>query len=307
LDGTNSISVTYEASWEDCDGGVDWFWEQFVALTIQDGLVSLPIAARPDHSWLLVLRKENNSIRVVLNEKNPDGTPAITPETPGSPSYLFYGPKAEIKMRCQNLDVVNYYLERIYAHPCTLTEVLQTTEWALVAALNGGEIPIKHRVIRNPEVPVSAPVWNSRIYEAVLHTQNYDKGIERFVGKFDPEIPDQAVISIEKGAHFDHGTAIYFTQDKRRCLLLDTLYGFTDDEALWYRLSSWARFQPRLAKPRKDPSHLCFPAVYLHVFEKYWDYLNAPLTHPDCSESDFTKAAMNEFTSALSQMNLSSF
>jgi hypothetical protein len=58
---------------------------------------------------------------------------------------------------------------------------------------------------------------------------------------------------------------------------------------------------------RKEPGQLYFLAACSHVFEKYWDYLNDPQTHPDCSESDFTKAAMSEFASALSQMNLSSF
>jgi hypothetical protein len=138
-------------------------------------------------------------------------------------------------------------------------------------------------------------------------TQNYGKGLERFVGKFDPSVPVSATIAVEPGCHYDHGTAIHFQQDKRCYLLLDTLCGLTDDEALWYTLQSWAKFQPRHAMPRTEPGHLFFPAQYTHVFQKYWNYLNDPLPHPDCCESDFTKAAMYEFASALSEMDLSSF
>jgi hypothetical protein len=49
LDGTNSISITYEASWEDCDGETNWFWNQFVDLSVSYGLIGLPVAARPNH------------------------------------------------------------------------------------------------------------------------------------------------------------------------------------------------------------------------------------------------------------------
>jgi hypothetical protein len=209
-------------------------WDQFVDLSIQGGLIGLPVASRQGHSWLSILRKENNSIRVVLHERIPEGVLAITPKDPGIPPYLLYGPMAAIKLRCPNVDVLNQYLTMMYGPGQVLTEILQTKEWALVAALNVGEIPIHHRVIKYPSVPVSAPVWNSRIFEAGLHTQNHDKGCDRFVGKFNPGTPMEAVMAIAKAGHYDHGTAIYSTQEKRRCLLLDTLHGLTDEEALWY-------------------------------------------------------------------------
>jgi hypothetical protein len=50
-----------------------------------------------------------------------------------------------------------------------------------------------------------------------------------------------------------------------------------------------------------------FPAAYTHVFEKYWDYLNDPVKHLDCSETELTKDAMSELASALSTMDLSHF
>jgi hypothetical protein len=231
----------------------------------------------------------------------------LLPEDPEIPTDLFYGPRATLKLRCHNLDVVNSSLEISYGPGQVLTEIIQTKEWALVASLNGGEIPIKHRVIRDMTKPVQPSVWNSRIFEAGLRTQSYDKGFDRFVGKFNADTPIEAVLSLVKGIHHDHGAAVYFTQEKRRCLLLDTLHGLSDEEALWYTLSMWDKFQPRLANPRKDPGQSYYTDEFSHVSEKYWDTLDNPLSHPDCSESDFTKAAMTECTSALSQTDLSGF
>jgi hypothetical protein len=69
----------------------------------------------------------------------------------------------------------------------------------------------------------------------------------------------------------------------------------------------WAKFQPRIAKPRSEPGQLYFPAAYTHVFMKYWDYVNDPVQHPDCCETEFAKDAMTEIASALSRMDLSHF
>jgi hypothetical protein len=204
--------------------------------------------------------------------------------------------------------VAEQFLTMFHGESPEVTEKLHTQEYALVASLNGGEIPAKHRVIRNPDVVVANPlVWNKKIFDAGLATQPYDKGLDRFTAKFDPRQPMSAVIAIEPGCHFDHGTAICVSQEKRRCVLTNTLYGLTDHEALGYTLQSWAKFQPRLAKPRSTPGQLYYPAAYTHVFQKYLDYLNDPLSHPDCSESHHTENSMYEFATALSSMNLSDF
>jgi hypothetical protein len=128
-----------------------------------------------------------------------------------------------------------------------------------------------------------------------------------FAAKFDPSQPMSAVIAIEPGCHFDHGTAICFSQEKRRCVLTNALYGLTDDEALWYTLQAWAKFQPRLARPRCEPGQLYYPAAYTRVFQIYWDYLNIHTSHPDYDESEFTKDSMNEFAQALAGMDVSNF
>jgi hypothetical protein len=52
---------------------------------------------------------------------------------------------------------------------------------------------------------------------------------------------------------------------------------------------------------------LYYPASATHIVTRYWDYLDNPLLHPDCNESEFTKNAMGYYAGALSHMDLSSF
>jgi hypothetical protein len=280
---------------------------QFIQKSHEDGLGALPVWTREGLSWTTILRKENNSIRVILHEKNA-AVNILTQEEPGIPPYLFYAPRAEIKMRCQSLAAVEHYLQVLYPGGVECTVRLTTKEWALIGALNGAEVPASYRLIQEEPITVLPEAWNSQIYEAGLKTQNYDKGFDRFVRKFDPDLPTDAFVPIVKCVHHEHGADVLFTQENRRCLLLDTLHGLSDDQALWYALHSWAEFQPRLNRSRKEPGQLYFQAVYSHVFEKYWDTLEQPLAHPDStSESFFTRACMQEFADALIGKDLSNF
>jgi hypothetical protein len=121
-------------------------------------------------------------------------------------------------------------------------------------------------------------------------------------------IPTEAVIAIVKGVPHEFGSAVLFTQENRRCLLLDTLHGLTEYEALWYTMHSWAKFQPRLQCPRQEPGQLYYPAAYSHVFEKYWDSLEQPLAQPgSVDKSFFTKACLQECSAALAGQDLSDF
>jgi hypothetical protein len=137
--------------------------------------------------------------------------------------------------------------------------------------------------------------------------RSYGAGLGKFSAKFKPSQPYSATVAIEKGDHGNHGTAIFFEQGVYRCLVAKTLFGLTDDEALWFTMSTWAKFQPRRAKPRQDPGLLFYPAQYSHVFEKYWDCLHDPLQHPDCNESDHTRSYTQEMASALASMTLESW
>jgi hypothetical protein len=69
-----------------------------------------------------------------------------------------------------------------------------------------------------------------------------------------------------KRVHQDHGYAVCFTQEKRRCLLIETTHGLSGDEALCATLSTW-HYLPNLGE------------------------------HPDfANESPFCQAQMNPFT-----------
>jgi hypothetical protein len=147
LDGTNSATITYQSPWTECDASTTSFWNQFVSLSAADNLVGLPVAARQNIPWTVTLRKESNSIRVTLHEKTVEGQFVLTPEDDGIPCFLLHGPKATIEMRCESTDVANRYLTIMYGEMPTVTEILQTREWALVASIRNGIIPAKHRVV----------------------------------------------------------------------------------------------------------------------------------------------------------------
>jgi hypothetical protein len=49
LDGSNSISVTYSASWDHCNASAEWFCTQFEATGNQDGRIGLQVMSR-NHS-----------------------------------------------------------------------------------------------------------------------------------------------------------------------------------------------------------------------------------------------------------------
>jgi hypothetical protein len=119
-----------------------------------------------------------------------------------------------------------------------------------------GEIPERHIAGLDESLAVQAIAWNQRIADAGRKTQNYDKGLDRFVPKFDPNQELEATVAIAKVVHHDHGMEVYSTQQKRRCLLLGMIYGHTDEEALWCALMWWANLEPRKKRPRQRPGQL---------------------------------------------------
>jgi hypothetical protein len=176
----------------------------------------------------------------------------------------------------------------------------------MVASI-GGDIPEKHSLTQVD--PVENPdAYNVEIQKLAKAPQAYDRGLERFVGEFDPLTPMTATMAIEKGCHGDYGVAIFLQQEKRRCLHLGTiLCAQSDEDAFWFTMMMWALFQPRSATPRSEPGQLYYPASATHIVTKYWHYLDNPLRHPDCNESEFTKNAMKYYAEALSHMDLSSY
>jgi hypothetical protein len=220
---------------------------------------------------------------------------------------IFYAPKATFKLRCESVPVAFRAITMCYGQePVTRDEdIYHTKEWAMIAAMNGGVVDDRHRVLltRKHELEEAA-VWNKETFIAGLATQPYGICLGKFTAKFRPPEPYSATIAIEKGTHDEHGAAIYFEQGARRCLLTRRLYGISDEDALWYVMKDWAQFQPRLSKPRKDPGLLYYPPEYSHVFEKYWDVLNDPTQHPDQDMSSHSRDSTTAMAEALSEMKL---
>jgi hypothetical protein len=141
------------------------------------------------------------------------------------------------------------------------------------------------------------------VHEAGLKIQNYNKGFERFVRKYERNEAMSATGAVIAGNRDDHGWAVYFTQGPRRFLLLDTVDGLTGDEPLWTALAAWAAFKPRKSSPRKFPGKLFYPVEASHIFEKYWNYLPNLDQHTGfASESSICQERMIQFSRALAKL-----
>jgi hypothetical protein len=109
-----------------------------------------------------------------------------------------------------------------------------------------------------------------------LVAQPYKIDIGKFTAQFKRSEPYSATIAIEKGIYGEHGTAILFEQENRKCLLTRRLYGLSDETVFWRTMKDWADFEPRLAKTRSDAGQVYYPAAYSHLVEQHWDYLHRP-------------------------------
>jgi hypothetical protein len=148
--------------------------------------------------------------------------------------------------------------------------------------------------------PTEIKAVHDRVLETALRTQNYDRGLDKFVRKYENLEAMSATLAVQKGWQGDYGWAIFMKQGSKRCLLLDTVYGLTMEEVIWTALACWASFKPRDERPRKYPGRLYYPDEFSHVIQKYWNYLfNLPI-HPDFgNESDICKERMTIFSQAL--------
>jgi hypothetical protein len=100
------------------------------------------------------VRKEGDKFRVIIRESN-DALNIRSPEMPEPPPFLFFGPKAEIKIRTPSLQSLGYWLSILYPQGVQITEKLATNEWAIIGAFNGDKIPASHRlVLADPEKAV---------------------------------------------------------------------------------------------------------------------------------------------------------
>jgi hypothetical protein len=217
LDGMNSITVSYETALTDCEDLIPWYIEKFRQLMENDGLIGLPAAARTNIMWTRTCRVEDFRIHVIHTEWG-----VLTPEDDGSPCFIFYAPKATLKLRCESFDVAWRALTMCYGQEPILPDDQKhhTKEWALIGAINGGAVDDKHRVqLECKHSLEEAAAWNKETFIAGLATQPYGTGLGKFTVRFHPDEPYSATIAIEHGTHGEHGTAILFEQASRRCLL----------------------------------------------------------------------------------------
>jgi hypothetical protein len=204
------------------------------------------------------IRKENNAFRIILNEKAKS-----TPEETGEPIMLLFAPRAVIKFRsvasgareqlCENISAM-------YQGRFRLMEQLVTQEWPMIASLGNddelGIIPQHYRAQTSEAAPGIERAFVESLYEAGLRTQNYDKGFEKFVRKYERKEAMSATVVVLQGHRNDHGWAVYITQGPRRCLLLDTVDGLTSEETLWTALAAWVTFA-RGKQAREDIQGNC--------------------------------------------------
>jgi hypothetical protein len=185
-----------------------------------------------------------------------------------------------------------------------IVEEVATREWALVAPFgddsHAGAIPAFYRFPTPKVSPAEIKAIHARLLETPARTQNYDRGLDKFVRKYENLEAMSATLAIQRGWNGEVGWAIFMKQGSKRCLLLDTTYGLSDDETIWTALTCWAAFKPRDDKPRKYPGRLYYPAQFSHIVEKYWShFFDLPL-HPDFSnESEICKDRMAIFSQAL--------
>jgi hypothetical protein len=187
-------------------------------------------------------------------------------------------------------------------------DLLHSKEWGLVASIFGGTVDKKHLIQLDRQIEKDvAAAWNKETFVAGLASEPCRVGNGKFTTQFKPDEPYSATFAIERGVHSDHGTAIFFEQANRRCLLTRRVYGISDEDTFWEVMKDWATFQPRLSKPRVAPGTFFFPAEYTHVVEKYWDYLEDPTKHPESKVDAQYYSSMQQYTAAVALMDFSDF
>jgi hypothetical protein len=148
-----TLAITYDITWEgiestdEGDISTDWCWNKFMEKVREENLTAPPAFLRQGIAWIACVRKENNSVRVILKEGG-----IWTPEDPdGPPPMTLFGPIATLKVRSTlegtaALSEMFQVLSLLYQNRYSVTEEVPSRERALVGSFGGGEIPIQYRV-----------------------------------------------------------------------------------------------------------------------------------------------------------------
>jgi hypothetical protein len=138
LDEQTSLSTTDDSGWEDCDGTIEWVWLKFTEAAKADQIAVPPEFGRQGTTWFLCLRKENDSMHILVRERRPRGTFPTIPEDAWLPVMTLYGPSATIELRQQTPDTSQILqtsdegIIKLYQGRMRITEQLPTTEWAMI-------------------------------------------------------------------------------------------------------------------------------------------------------------------------------
>jgi hypothetical protein len=96
-----------------------------------------------------------------------------------------------------------------------IVECMSTNEWAMVGALGidelTGIIPRYHRAATNSTARPATSAFCQRSQETSLKAQNCDKGLDKFVRKFNPKGEMEAIMFVALGCRENHGWAVYCT------------------------------------------------------------------------------------------------
>jgi hypothetical protein len=202
----NTLLITYDVTWEGfrMENGVvppDWCWDRFKARA-QENQISMPAAFdQPGEIWNPFLRKENNSLRIILRR-------GLTwnPEDEGPVIAILYDPIATIKLRTtasNPIDQVNEGIASMYRGRYRIIEEVPSREWALVASFGddsqAGAIPTFHRFPMPKASPQEIKAIHARLLETALRTQNYDRGLDKFVRKYENLEAMSATLAIQRG------------------------------------------------------------------------------------------------------------
>jgi hypothetical protein len=167
--------IESKIQWEDDKQSIAWCWRKFTEAVIADGLTQPPALQGAGVPWDITLREENNSFRILLREITTSGVRKSTPEEPGAPAMILYAPRAIVKFRSVAADAKERLISCIYTlyqGRLSLTERLQTKEWAMIGSLGdgiaSGEIPRHCRATTHPDALGAEVAYHHRIHEAGL-------------------------------------------------------------------------------------------------------------------------------------------
>jgi hypothetical protein len=280
FDGTNALTVAYDLPMVDIENKKAWYWNRFRSLLADDGMIGFPAAARVDVDWDKRYFVGDHHVHIMLLEKN-----ARTTEVDGPPCFWIYAPKAAIKIRAETIVFAHQMLTMCYNAVPNVTDQIHGKFWALIESIDHGEIPKSITVpLRQDSTLEIATAYNRETFMDGKVAQPYRIDIGKFTSQFKRSKPYTATIAVEKGYYGEHGTAILFEQENRKCLLTRRFYDSSDETIFWLTLKDWAEFEPRLAKPRENAGQVYHPAAYSHFVEQYWDFLHSPRSEDSVNE-----------------------